>query len=88
MENRDEYPIELIVSFDDDAVTISHGTGHPAGIYQYPLSSLDPAVLDRLLGTSEEVVIYTQGQSYTREEFERIYGSVDLETLQRVNEGE
>ena len=88
MGDRTEYPIDLIVSFDDDAVTISHGTGHPAGVYQYPISSLDPEVLDRLIGVSDEVVIYTQGESYTREEFERIYGRVDLETLQKVNEGE
>lgn len=85
---RQEYPIELIITFDEDAVTISHGTGHPGGVYQYRISELDQSVLDRLLGISEEVVIYTQGESYTREEFEALYGRADLATLITVHERE
>lgn len=85
---RQEYPIELIVSFDTYSVTISHGTGHPAGVYSYALSELDPSVLDRLIGISEEVVIYTQGEEYTREEFEMLYGSANLSNLIAVHKGE
>jgi len=86
--SRTEYPIELQISFDDDAVTITHGTAHGAGVYQYRIDELDPTTLDNLLGHSDEVVIYTQGESYTKEEFQALYGNVDLSTLVRVHEGE
>lgn len=73
---REEYPIELLLSFDDQSVTISHGTSHGAAVYTYAISELDPETLDRLLGVSEEVVVYTQGESYSKEEFESLYGNI------------
>ena len=86
---RQDYPIELIVDFDSDVVQISHGTGHPAGFYTYNIGELDQTTLDNLLGGSEEVVVYTQGESFTKDEFEAYFGiPLDMANLQRVHYGE
>ena len=85
---RQEYPVELVLDFDSDFVSMSHGTGHPAGFYTYNLQELDPTTLDNLLGGSEEIVVYTQGESFTKDEFEDYFGiPLNMANLQRVHEG-
>ena len=78
------YPIELIISFDDNWVTITHRD--PPAVSGYPIEELGGDKIDALLGADVDYVVYSQGEEYTKEDYEALFGKQDLANMIRIHD--
>ncbi len=61
--------VYMEIDWDDRTVIIVPEAG---GIYQYSLDEVDNDVIDRIIEGGAEYTVYSQGESYTKEEYEEI----------------